>query len=98
MSTETTKQGSFKDTVKRAGRKTKDFAGRKAEQVKTYGRGYKNDIRKAYDLGYSRGWDDSYDVPKRLGAKTAAAYGYKKGIKCRRKSDKYNAQYERKGK
>lgn len=62
------------------------------------GRKYKSDVRAAYDIGYARGWDDAYDVPKRFGAKTAAAYGYRKGIKYRRKTDKYTKQYARKGK
>jgi hypothetical protein len=59
---------------------------------------YKEDMTTAYRIGYSRGWDDAYDIPKRFGAKTAAAYGYKKGAKNRVKSDKYIKQYNRGGK
>lgn len=87
MTTVTTKKAAFKDTVNKGYQKTKE-----------YGRKYKSDVREAYDIGYARGWDDAYDVPKRFGAKTAAAYGYRKGIKCRRKTDKYTKQYARKGK
>ncbi len=96
--TTTTKKSGFKDSVNKGYQKTKDYAKKKTEQVKGYGRKYKSDIRDAYDIGYARGWDDAYDIPKRFGAKTAAAYGYRKGIKCRHKSDKYTKQYARKGK
>ncbi len=89
------KKSGFKDSMKKVGQKTKDYAKKKTEQVKTYGRNYKSDIRKAYDTGYARGWDDAYDIPKRFGAKIAAAYGYKKGIRNRRRSDKYTNQYSR---
>ena len=60
--------------------------------------GYRSDMKTAYGKGYVKGWDDAYDIPKRFGAKTAAAYGYKKGIKQRYKTDKYTKQYQRKGK
>ncbi len=58
---------------------------------------YRDDIRFAYDAGYKKGWDDAYIVPKRFGAKTAAAFGYKKGLRNRRRSDKYVHQYQRGG-
>ena len=69
----------------------------KNRHVKDYGKKYKNDIRKAYDVGYSLGWDAAYEIPKRFGAKIAAAFGYRKGIKYRYKADKYLKQYNRKG-
>ncbi len=97
MSATAVQKRGFKGTVKRTGKKAKDFSVKKIEKLKSYGKGYKSDIKRAYDLGYSRGWEDSYNVSKRVGAKTAAAVGYKKGLKCRRKSDKYTAQFERKG-
>ena len=87
MTAATTKRTAFKDTVNKGYQKTK-----------ADGRKYKSDVRAAYDIGYARGWDDAYDVPKRFGGKTAAAYGYRKGIKYRRKTDKYTKQYARKGK
>ena len=59
---------------------------------------YKSDIQTAYSIGYAKGWDDAYDIPKRFGAKTAAAYGYKKGIRNRRRADKYTKQYSKVGK
>lgn len=58
---------------------------------------YGSDIRSAYDIGYAKGWEDAYAIPKRVGAKTAAAYGYKKGLRNRRKSDKYINQYKKYG-
>ena len=88
----------FKETVKDTGSKAKAYAKKQGEKVKSYGKKYGADIRTAYDIGYAHGWDDSYDIPKRLGAKTAAAYGYKKGATNRRKADKYTKQYNRGGK
>lgn len=67
-------------------------------KVKTKKARYKDDIRYSYDMGYARGWDDAYDIPNRLGTKTVAAMGYKKGLRNRRRSDKYIKQYNRGGK
>ena len=89
---------SFKDTVKDTGSKAKAYAKKQGEKVKHYGKKYASDIRTAYDIGFARGWVESYDIPNRVGAKTAAAYGYKKGLSQRRKSDKYIKQYNRGGK
>ena len=98
MSTTATKKTGFKESVKNTGTKVKNYANQKYQDAKAYGNKYKTDIRTAYDIGYARGWDDAYDIPKRFGSKTAAAYGYKKGIKSRHKTDKYTKQYNRKGK
>lgn len=65
------------------------------ETQKNNKKSYKNDILTAYGIGYVKGWDDSYNIPKRFGATTAAAYGYKKGIKNHRKSDKYTSNYNK---
>ena len=89
---------SFKDTVKDTGSKAKAYAKKQGEKVKTSAKKYGSDIRNAYDIGFARGWVESYDIPNRVGAKTAAAYGYKKGLSQRRKSDKYIKQYNRGGK
>lgn len=97
MATTTAKKSGFKESVKNTGIKVKNYANEKYQSAKKSVNRYKSDIRTAYDIGYSKGWDDAYDIPKRFGAKTAAAYGYKKGIKCRYKSDKYTKQYNRKG-
>ena len=88
---------SFKESVKATGGKVKAYAKKQADKVKRYGKNYKSDLQKAYEIGYGKGWEDSYDIPNRLGAKTAAMVGYKKGVKNRRKSDKYVAQYKNKG-
>ena len=84
----------FKESMKDTGNKAKAYAKKQTDKVKQYGKNYKSDLQKAYEMGYAKGWDDSYDIPKRVGAKTAAAYGYKKGIVNRRKSDKYTNQYK----
>ena len=53
----------------------------------------KADLMDAYDIGFAKGWDDAYLIPKRMGARSKAAEGYKKGIKSRMIVDKYMAQY-----
>lgn len=73
--------------------KIKNYTEKKYNSVKNYGKRYKEDIQTAYRLGYSKGWEDAYKIPKRFGAKSAATYGYKNGIKNRYKSDKYIRQY-----
>ena len=93
-----TQKRNFKDTVRETGSKAKAYAKKQGEKVKNYGKKYASDIRDAYDTGFARGWVESYDIPNRVGAKTAAAYGYKKGLSQRRKSDKYIKQYNRGGK
>lgn len=87
----------FKETMKDTGTKAKSYAKKQGEKVKNYGKKYKSDIRSAYDIGYARGWEGAYDIPKRVGAKTAAAKGFKKGLKTRKVSDKYIQQYKRGG-
>ena len=84
----------FKESMKDTGIKAKAYAKKQTDKVKQYGKNYKSDLQKAYEMGYAKGWDDSYDIPNRVGAKTAAAYGYKKGVVNRRKSDKYTKQYK----
>ncbi len=88
----------FKEKVKDTGRKTKDYVKTQASKVKKSAKRYGAALRTAYDIGYARGWDDAYEVPKKFGAKTAAAMGYKKGLRNRRRSDKYTNQYEKRGK
>ena len=87
----------FKESMKETGQKAKSYAKKQTDKVKNSAKRYGSDIRTAYDIGYAKGWDDAYTVPKRVGAKTAAAYGYKKGLTNRRKSDKYTKQYGRRG-
>lgn len=95
MATATKQRKTFKESIQETGSKVKAYGQKKYEQAKTSAKKYGSDIRTAYDIGYSRGWNDAYDVPKRFGSKTAAAYGYKKGLANRRKSDKYIKQYDR---
>ena len=94
----TTNKIGFKESVKNAGYKTKEYVGKKAQSVKKYSKKYGADIRTAYDIGYSRGWDDANDIPQRFCSKLAAAIGYRKGIKNRIRADKYIAQYNKQAK
>ena len=98
MSTAVKQKKTFKESVHETGVKAKAYAKKQGEKVKTYGKKYGADLRTAYDIGYKRGWDDAYDIPKRVGAKSAAAFGYQKGVKNRVKADKYIKQYNRGGK
>ncbi len=99
MSTTATKQKkTFKESAKETGQKVKSFAKKQTDKVKSSAKRYGSDIRTAYDTGYARGWDDAYKIPKRFGAKIVAAFGYKKGIRDHRRSDKYIHQYNRGGK
>ena len=83
------KQSDFKTKMKKAGAKTKAFVGKKAEQVKAYRKQVKHDRDTAYDVGFKRGWDEAYNIPKRYSARSAAAQGFKKGVLNRYRSDKY---------
>lgn len=98
MATAVKQKKTFKESMKETGGKVKAYGQKKYEQAKTSAKKYGSDIRTAYDIGYKRGWDDCYEIPNRVGARTAAAYGYRKGAKNRRKSDKYTKQYNRGGK
>ena len=90
------KQSNFKTTMKRAGAKTKAFVGKKAEQVKAYQKQVKRDRDTAYDIGFKRGWDEAYNIPKRYSARSAAAQGFKKGVVNRYRSDKYAKHHKTK--
>ena len=98
MATAVKQKKTFKESMKETGGKVKAYGQKKYEQAKTSAKKYGSDIRTAYDIGYKRGWDDCYEIPNRVGARTAAAYEYRKGAKNRRKSDKYTKQYNRGGK
>ena len=82
-------ESGFKRTVKKAGAKTKAFVGKKTAQVKAYQKQLKSDKNSAFDVGFKRGWDEAYNIPKRYSARSAAAQGFKKGVVNRYRSDKY---------
>ena len=96
MSTATVKRSRFKDWARNTGGKVKNYAGRVYQNSKNGAKMYKSELRTAYDIGYSQGWDDAGQIPRCFGGRTAAAWGYRKGIKQRLKHDKYNNQYRRK--
>ena len=87
-------ESGFKRTVKKAGAKTKAFVGKKTAQVKAYQKQLKSDKNSAFDVGFKRGWDEAYNIPKRYSARWAAAQGFKKGVVNRYRSDKY-AKYHK---
>jgi len=58
---------------------------------------YKSDIVDAHDIGYALGWDNAYNIPDRLFAKTAASYGFRKGMRNKFRTDKYAKTYQKKG-
>ena len=70
----------------------------KDAKPKKHGKSYKGDIVDAHDIGYALGWDHAYDIPDRLFAKTAATYGFKKGMRNKHRIDKYNKTYQKQGK
>ena len=82
-------ESGFKRTVKKAGAKTKAFVGKKTAQVKEYRKQYKSDADYAFDMGFKRGRDAAYVIPRRASARSAAARGFKKGVTNRYRSDKY---------
>ena len=89
-------ESGFKRTVKKAGKKTKDFVGNKTAQVKAYQKQVKSDKDTAFDIGFKHGWDEAYNIPKRYSARSAAAKGFKKGVVNRYRSDKYAKHYKTK--
>lgn len=96
--TATKKESGFKSTMKKAGAKTKAYAKKKTEQVKEYRRQVKSDKDTAYDVGFKRGWEEAYNIPKRASARSAAAQGFKKGVINRYRSDKYAQSHKKKSK
>ncbi len=86
-------------TTKKTYKKAPVRANNASQEKKTKARRpkYKDDMRTAYDIGYARGWEDAYELPKRIGAKTFAAKGYKRGAHNRKRSDNYISQYKRRG-
>ena len=87
-------ESGFKRTVKKAGAKTNAFVGKKTAQVKAYQKQLKSDKNSAFDVGFKRGWDEAYNIPKRYSSRWAAAQGFKKGVVNRYRSDKY-AKYHK---
>ena len=75
MATKTKQKTSFKDRVKTA-----------TAKVKAYGQNYKADLQTAYNVGYNQGLQDGANIPKRAGSRTAAVFGYNKGIGKYRKN------------
>ena len=75
MATKTKQKASFKDRVKAT-----------TKRVKAYGKSYKADLQTAYNIGYNAGLQDGANIPKRAGSRTAAVFGYNKGIGKYRKN------------
>lgn len=82
MSTKTKKN--YKQSIKNTGSK-----------IKTSAKSYKQDLEKAYNIGYAQGWEDCDKIPSRFGAQTLAVTGYKSGINKRKKSVKAQNKYKK---
>ena len=89
---------SFKETMKDTGSKAKAYAKKQTEKVKKRAKRYGADLRTAYDIGYTQGWNAAEILPNRLGTRTSAAMGYKKGVRNCLRTNKYQKQYNRAGK
>ena len=85
----------IKDYARRTGGKIKGYASKKYNSAKSYAKNYKTDLSTAYGVGYRRGWDDAYTIPRRLGSSITSAVGYNRGFVNRRKSDKYTSRYNK---
>ena len=79
---------SFKQNVKNVGSRAKN-------SVKKVATNYRDDLDKAFTLGYQSGWNDAYKIPNRTGALMFASVGYGRGVKNRQRSDLYNRRYNK---
>lgn len=95
---QTKRKKTFKESMQATGRKVKSYAKKQTDKAKASVKRYQADLRSAYDVGYARGWDNAYALPKRIGTKTFAAKGFKRGLSERKKADKYLNRYHRGGK
>lgn len=59
-----------------------------AQKVKDY----KQALQEAYDLGYGDGYAAATDIPKVVGAKTAAKTGYSRGLRDNGRVKKYQTK------
>ena len=50
---------------------------------------YRKAIKDAYNHGYRAGWTAHEQLPNRKGARTAAKFGFSRGLSAHKKSDKY---------
>lgn len=86
---QTKRKKTFKESMQATGRKVKSYAKKQTDKAKAMVKRYRLELRSAYDVGYASGWDNAYALPKRIGAKTSAAKGFKRGLSERKKADKY---------
>lgn len=90
-SSQVKKKGSFKESMNKIKGKVKV----RVDNVKSSFGKYKTELTNAYNVGYQRGWEDSQSIPDRFGSATVASIGYKNGISNRRKTIKYQKQYNK---
>lgn len=53
---------------------------------------YKAAISEAVSIGYRLGWEAHKQLPNVKGARMASRYGFAKGLREHKRSDKYNAR------
>ena len=58
-------------------------------------KGIKAALDKAYTIGYSKGWNDAYNIPRATGSRVAAAIGYDRGVRNHRRSDTYVKRFNK---
>lgn len=73
----------------------KNTGAKKKGKVRTYIKGYKTEITVAHAFGYALGWEYAFNIPNRFMSKTAAAHGFKKGIRDNYRNAKYHETYKK---
>ena len=81
--------------MKKSKDKVKKPLGQRLEELKVKAKDYKAAISKAIDLGYSLGWEAHSKLPKVRGAHMASSYGFAKGLREHKRTDKYTSRAER---
>ena len=65
------------------------------KQKSAHPKGMRAALDKAYGIGYSKGWNDAYNIPRTTGSRVAAAIGYDRGVRNHRRSDVYIKRFNK---
>ena len=55
---------------------------------------YKNEVKKAYERGYTLGWENAHRFPDVAGVSASASSGFKSGIDKVHKTQRYSNRYK----